>query len=220
MKYFIANKNKAKSIILSIFPMVIFLSVYLFLRIEHNINLYALFCMLLLIPIYIYFTDEFKKYNLSVLLLMTLTGIVMQIAALWVTVENVYDKNIFYYFLLLSITFYYFLLFFDIKKANKISKIRSIYLAKLIHKIKVKKDENYYIDDEKSTLDARHNIPDDKIKFTTLEPLMLITVFAIFIAIFGRTAIALDIFTEKYFPKSDILFIFHALAIGNMFFLM
>ena len=119
-----------------------------------------------------------------------------------------------------SIIFYYFLLFFDIKKVNKISRIKSVYLTKLIHKIKVEKDGDYYIDDERSTLDARHNIPDNKIVLTTLEPLMIIVFVAIFIVIFGRIAIGLGIFSEKYFPKSDLLFILPMLALGNMFFLM
>ena len=220
MKYLVENKNKFKTNLLPLLPIITFFSVCLFLQTEYHINLYVLSYMLLLIPIYTYFTNDFKKYNLSVSFLMILWGIIMQVTALWGTIENIYDKNIFYYFLLFFILCYYFILVSDIKKVNKISSLKSTYLTKLIHKIKVEKDGNYYIDDEKSTLDARHKIPDDNIVLVTIEPLLLVTVVSIFIVIFGRISIILGLFSGKYFPKSDLLFIFPALALGNMFFLM
>lgn len=215
MKYLVSNKLPLKTILLPIvFICLLFSMVSIF-----KIDFYFLIYMLIPIAIYTFFTQDFKRYNLSSFLFVTLWGFCMQILSVYGILDGVYNYESFYYYLLFFIIFY-LLLLFDFKKANDIATNRNIYLTKLIHKVKIEKNGDYYIDDEKSTLDGRHNIPDDDMGLTSFYTFITVTVLGLPIILFGKFAVAIGLLSARYFPNSDFIFFYASFILGTLFFIM
>jgi hypothetical protein len=220
MKYFIENKNKFKTVVSPIFIFLLLSLIFLFYKIDYHLNLFFLLFILIPIPIYTFFTKSFKGYSISFIILFTIFGLIMQTISIYGVLKSTYGHDIFYYFLLFFIIFY-LLLIFDFRKANKLAINKSIYLSKLIDEKKVKKDRDYYIDDENfKPSGKKNNQADEEIGLTTFYTFIMATIVAIPIVIFGKLAIAFGIIAARYFPNSN--FIIHSafFMVGTIFFLL
>lgn len=219
MKYLVSNKVPLRTILFPIFLFIFLLSMVWILKIHNKIDFYFLVYMLIPIAIYTFFTQNFKRYNLSSFLFVTLWGFCMQILSVYGILDGVYNYESFYYFLLFFIIFY-LLLLFDFKKANDIATNRNIYLTKLIHKVKIEKNGDYYIDEEKFTHSGRRNTPDDDMGLTSFYTYIIVTVLGLPIILFGKFAVAIGLLSARYFPNSDFIFFYASFILGTLFFIM
>jgi hypothetical protein len=142
----------------------------------------------------------------------------MQLLSTYAILKSFQDQDEFYYFLLFFIIFY-ILLSFDLKKASQIATHRSDYLTKLIHKVKVNKEGIYYVDDEKSTLSGKDDIPNGEMNLTSFYTFIIVTIIALPLMLLGKFAIAIGILSARYFPNSHFILYGVLLMVGTIFFL-
>jgi len=219
MQYLVSKKVALKTILLPIIVFIFSLSMFWILKIDNKIDSYFLIYVLMSIAIYTFFIQNFKRYNLSSVLFITLWAFCMQTFSVYGIMHGVYSYESFYYFLLFFIIFY-LLLLFDIKKANDVATNRNIYLTKLIHKVKIEKNGDYYIDDEQTTFNAKHNIPNGEINLTSFYTFIIVTVIGLPIILFGKFAVAIGLLSGRYFPDSNFIFFFAMFILGTLFFIM
>jgi hypothetical protein len=198
----------------------LFLSlIFLFFKIEYDLNLFYILIPLITLHIYIFFIKSFKEYRIAFSLSMALMGFIMQSLSVWGTFQDYYSNETAYYLIGFFIIFY-ILLSFDLKKASQIATHRSDYLTKLIHKVKVNKEGIYYVDDEKSTLSGKDDIPNGEMNLTSFYTFIIVTIIALPLVILGKITIAIGIFSSRYFPDSNFIFFYAMFILGVLFFLM
>jgi len=199
-------------------PLFLLSLFFLFIKIKYNLNIFFLLIPFIILHIYIFFIKSFRGYKIAFSVSMAFMGFVLQTLSIWGIFQDYYNNETSYY-LVGFFTVFYLLLFLDLKKVNRIATHRSAYLTKLIDKVKVKKDSVYYVDDEKSTLSGKDDIPDGEINLTSFYTFIIVTIIALPMILLGKLAIAAGILSARYFPNSHFILYGAMFTVGTIFFL-
>ena len=218
MTYFVEYKNKFITKMSFIAPLLLLSLFFLFVQIEYHLNIFPILIFFIILHIYIFFTKSLSGYKVAFFLSMSFMGFILQTLSIWGIFQDYYNDKTAYY-LIGVFTIFYLLLFLDLKKASQIATHKSVYLTQLIHKVKVKKEGIYYVDDEKSTLSGKDDIPGGEMNLTSFYTFIVVTMVALPIILLGKFAIAMGILSARYFPNSHFILYGAMCTVGTIFFL-